>query len=109
MRSAARLAPAIFLASWADCLPMLRDPCPALTDWLCRALEDAARGPARGAPPCLLQAAAARQHLEQHGFPAPPWLDLTSGARLPPPLQTTGESPANAPTDGNSGPLARWT
>ena len=80
LRCAARMAPAAWWASWADCLPMLRERAPALTADICRALDAGAAG----LPPGLRQAAEARRQLAQEGYETPTWTALALGARPPP-------------------------
>ncbi|CAK0888856.1 unnamed protein product, partial [Prorocentrum cordatum] len=80
LRCAARMAPAAWWASWADCLPMLRERAPALTADICWALDTGAAG----LPPGLRQAAEARRQLALEGYETPNWTALALGARPPP-------------------------
>ena len=68
LRCAARMAPAAWWASWADCLPMLRERAPALTADICRALDAGAAG----LPPGLRQAAEARASWPRKATRRPP-------------------------------------
>ena len=76
MRSAERMAPAAYWASWADAMPMLEQRLPQImADIMSQVAEPIATG-------CLgeLQASAAR--LDREGFVGrPSWSDLRRGAR----------------------------
>ena len=77
LRSAVRIAPAAFWASWADALPMLQTRCPTLAAWLVADLSD--RG---SAVPIVREFQVARDMLTSEGFQRlPPWTELQAGAR----------------------------
>ncbi|CAK0864309.1 unnamed protein product, partial [Prorocentrum cordatum] len=79
LRCAARMAPAAWWDTWADCLPMLRERAPADRGHLL--------GPRRRrgqAPTGHRQAAEARRQLAQEGCETPTWTALALGARPPP-------------------------
>ena len=72
LSQATRTGPAAYWAAWADALSVLRERCPAFSDWAVRCLTDA-RGPA-----CLGTASEARRLLVAEG-----WTDVPTflGAR----------------------------
>ena len=77
-RSAARLAPAAYWASWADSLAMTRQRHPQTADRMVQELE---RG-GEGLAPCLREAAAAAESLRDAGFDnCPTWQAVSNGAR----------------------------
>ena len=76
LRSAVRVAPAAYWASWADCLAMIRARHPTLAGLFVHALEGETGGP------CLRELQAARSQVVAEGFAAcPGWRDLALGAR----------------------------
>ena len=78
LRSATRVAPAAFWASWADALPMLSQRLPALTDEIMQSLDSVHDGG------CLEQLQAAGLSLDRGGFlQRPEWAQLRAGARPP--------------------------
>ena len=82
-------------AGWADALTVLRERCPAFSDWAVRCLTDA-RGPA-----CLRTASEARRLLVAEGGPdVPSWELVVQGAR-PPDLKGS-PSPVNGGMGGNT-------
>ena len=79
LRSALRMAPAAFWASWADALPMLQQRLPELTRQVLHVLE----GPAFG---CLGELQEATERLDRCGFvDRPNWEALRRGLRPRPP------------------------
>ena len=84
LRSATRMAPAAFWASWVDALPMLSQRLPALTDQIMQSLDSVHDGG------CLEQLQAAGLSLIRGGFlRRPEWAQLRAGAR--PPLTPSAE------------------
>ena len=80
LRSALRMAPAVFWASWADALPMLQQRLPELTRQVLHVLE----GPAFG---CLGELQEATERLDRCGFVVRPnWEALRRGLRPRPPV-----------------------
>ena len=78
LRTATRMAPAAFWASWADALPMLSQRLPALTDQIMQSLDSVQDGG------CLEQLQAAGLSLDRGGFlRRPDWVQLRAGARPP--------------------------
>ena len=79
LRSALRMAPAAFWASWADALPMLQQRLPELTRQVLHVLE----GPAFG---CLGELREATERLDRCGFvDRPDWEALRRGLQPRPP------------------------
>ena len=84
LRSASRMAPAAFWASWADALPMLSARLPELTDRVVEGLSTQPRG-------CLAQIHEATMVLDRSGFVGRPgWHELRAGRR--PSVQISSES-----------------
>ena len=80
LRSAGRIAPGAYWASWADALPMLRDRLPAATEEILAHLSGEPEG-------CLRELQTASGILDREGFVGrPSWQELRAGARPPPPL-----------------------
>ena len=80
LRSASRMAPGAFWASWADALAMLHERLPFVTEGAVSALEgeDALQG-------CLGELQWAANSLDRQGFISrPQWRALQSGVRPPP-------------------------
>ena len=78
LRSAARTRQAAFWASWADCLPMIRERHPELAEDLLLRLEGGANTSALGAA-----REAALTLTGVMGFTPPSWTALSRGARPP--------------------------
>ena len=82
LRSARRMAPAAFWASWADAFPMLSDPLPELTNHIVDDLSNQPRG-------CLAQLEHATRVLDRSGFVGrPEWNELRAGRRPPEPISS---------------------
>ena len=80
LRSATRMAPAAYWASWADALHMVQERLPALAQSTVIQLEQAEEPAA-----CLGELRAAATCLDRHGFVGRPgWVDLQMGVRPPP-------------------------
>ena len=80
LRSAGRIAPGAYWASWADALPVLRDRLPAATEEILAHLIGEPEG-------CLRELQTASGILDREGFVGrPSWQELRAGARPPPPL-----------------------
>ena len=80
LRSATRMAPAAYWASWADALHMVQERLPALAQTTAIQLEQAEEPAA-----CLGELRAAATCLDRHGFVRRPgWVDLQMGVRPPP-------------------------
>ncbi len=85
LRSAFRVAPAAYWASWADCLEMIQRRHPVLAAMFTNALSAAAPSPA----PCLQELQQGRVQLTWEGYhECPLWEDLARGVR---PRQPEGE------------------
>jgi hypothetical protein len=77
LRSAVRVAPAAYWASWADCLPMIQARHPNLAQLFVRALEGGS-----AAEPCLQELLQSRAQLVWEGFEdCPTWPQLAAGRR----------------------------
>ena len=86
LRSAERMRPAAFWASWADALPMLSNRLSTLTDQVENELETGVGGTL-----CMLELSAATHTFDRSGFvDRPGWHQLRMGAR--PPLVASSES-----------------
>ena len=78
IRSASRMAPSSFWASWADALPMLQDRLPSISNQIADVLDGAQ------APGCLGELQTTTQVLDRNGFISRPgWRALQGGARPP--------------------------
>ncbi len=85
LRSAVRVAPAAYWASWADCLEMIQRRHPVLAAMFTNALSAEAPSPA----PCLHELQQGRVQLRWEGYhDCPSWADLARGVR---PRQPEGE------------------
>jgi hypothetical protein len=93
LRSAVRLAPAAYWASWADALPLLHRRLPQAAARLLQQLQAGASSTTE----CLQQAAASAQALAAAGFEPPPWQELTGSEAAP---------PATPPATAQTGPEA---
>ena len=71
LRSAERMRPAAFWASWADALPMLSNRLPTLTDQVENELETGV-----GGTPCMLELSATTHTLDRSGFVDRGWHQL---------------------------------
>ena len=79
LRSAARMAPAAFWASWADALPMISKRLPEVAN---RVTVELTEG--QNLHGCVHELAVASEQLDRHGFvDRPGWADLQRGARPP--------------------------
>ena len=77
LRSAARMAPAAYWASWADCLHMIRNRHPTLANLFVRALSEGA-----AVEQCLRELQESHALLHGEGFrESPNWEQLADGAR----------------------------
>ena len=82
LRSASRMAPAAFWASWADALPMLSARLPELTDRFVEGHSTQPRG-------CLAQLHEATMVLDRSGFVGRPgWHELKAGRHPPVPISS---------------------
>ena len=79
LRSAVRTSESAYWASWADCLPMMREGHPEVAREFVTRLEAAVETQCLGAA-----ATAARNLAGTHGFEPPSWTALALGARPPP-------------------------
>ena len=78
IRSASRMAPSAFWASWADALPMLQDRLSSISNQIADVLDGAQ------APGCLGELQTTTQVLDRNGFVSHPgWRALQGGTRLP--------------------------
>ena len=75
LRSARRVSPAAYWASWVDCLHTIQSRHPPIGEQVTAALTDPVKGQH------LQAAVASRDRLLDVGFEAPPWADLQSGAQ----------------------------
>ena len=83
LRSATRMAQAAYWASWADCLPMIRQRHPAIANHLLQALALPAGSEALAT--CLQEARRAREQLMHEGFgECPTWARVMAGERPDP-------------------------
>jgi hypothetical protein len=96
LRSAERLAPAAYWASWADALPLLHRRLPHAAARLLQQLQAGASSTTE----CLQQAAASAQALAAAGFEPPPWQELTGSEAAPP---ATAPATAAAEADWTRG------
>ena len=89
MRSATRLSPAAYWASWADRLPMIRARHPAAAAFIRQSLDL----PPSHAPSAsgLQELRAAREVLTREGFVGPTWDEIWNGARPRPPADAAAE------------------
>ena len=84
MRSAGRTAPAAYLASWADVLPVLRKKVPSSAKHFLAELQKLAGSEE---VQCLQDANRAREQLTTAGYEAcPAWQALWNGLRPPKPV-----------------------
>ena len=79
LRSAARMAPATFWASWADALRMISKRLPEVAN---RVTVELTNG--QNLHECVREFAVASEQLDRHGFvDRPSWADLQRGVRPP--------------------------
>ena len=82
VRCAVRMAPVAYWASWADCLPMIRQRHPAIAEYCLHALGLPVG--AEASVPGLQEARIARGILVDEGFSScPEWSALAGGSRPP--------------------------
>ena len=79
LRSAARMAPAAFWASWAKAFPMISKRLPEVAKRVTVELTNS-----KNLHGCVRELAAASEQLDRHGFvDRPCWEDLQRGVRPP--------------------------
>ena len=84
LRSAARIAPAAYWASWADALEMLHHRLPVLTEQIMEQLAAERAGDG-----CMAQLCEATRVLDHAGFVGrPTWTELSDEKRPPPPVSS---------------------
>ena len=92
LRSAVRVAPAAYWASWADCLAMVRARHPGLANLIVQALEGDTR------EPCLRELQQARAQVVMEGCTScPGWQELAMGARPQQPQDAEPGEPGEWP------------
>ena len=89
IRSASRMAPSAFWASWADALPMLQDRLPSISNQIADVLDGAQ------APGCLGELQTTTQVLDRNGFVSRPGWRALQGGACPPHQQ--GSEPGEWP------------
>ena len=90
-RSAARIAPAAYWASWRDALHMIHRRLPQIANSFIQQVEN---GEAVG---CVGELQNACRTLDRSGFVGPTWAELRSGARPPPVSGSMAGSTARLP------------
>ena len=103
LRSAVRTSESAHWASWADCLPMMRERHPEVAREFVTRLEPGVETQCLGAA-----ATTARNLAGTHGFEPPSWTALALGAR-PPPRSQMITNLESRDWGGNTKPLHGWS